>query len=294
MQSLCNNNKLNRIYSLLHRFIGITKRTFIYYRLNPRKFGSFIVLFLLSLLIYAKIKFSHPYYEPLSTITEEPNCSDLFNEKTDPTIFKTAESWTVPSNETFTDSELNEKISRDCHGFLSEKKYFLTIPYRSEETNFPIAYSILVYKSASQFERLLRTIYRPWNYYCVHIDLKSTENFVGAVGQLVNCLNSLHQNIVNTDNRVDVQWGEMTVLSADLNCMRELHEKFSDWKYLINLTGQEFPLKTNWELVTIFKAFKGANNVDGTYTRRDEIRVPDVNLPFAVSSFDVFRGGGMV
>uniref|UniRef100_A0A2C9KTV8 Protein xylosyltransferase n=1 Tax=Biomphalaria glabrata TaxID=6526 RepID=A0A2C9KTV8_BIOGL len=33
------------------------------------------------------------------------------------------------------------------------------------------------------------------------------------------------------------------------------------WKYFINLTGQEFPLKTNWELIQILVAYRGANDV---------------------------------
>ena len=35
--------------------------------------------------------------------------------------------------------------------------------------------------------------------------------------------------------------------------------KAKSWKYYINLTGQEFPLKTNLEIVQILKAMGGAN-----------------------------------
>ena len=44
-------------------------------------------------------------------------------------------------------------------------------------------------------------------------------------------------------------------------------EKRKKWKYFINLTGQEFPLKTNYEIVQILKAYKGANNEEGTRAR---------------------------
>ena len=37
---------------------------------------------------------------------------------------------------------------------------------------------------------------------------------------------------------------------------------YKKWKYYINLTGLEFPLKTNWELVQILSTYKGANDVD--------------------------------
>ena len=39
-----------------------------------------------------------------------------------------------------------------------------------EESNFPIAFSILFYKDLEQVELLLRNIYRPSNYYCLHVD----------------------------------------------------------------------------------------------------------------------------
>jgi beta-1,3-galactosyl-O-glycosyl-glycoprotein beta-1,6-N-acetylglucosaminyltransferase/N-acetyllactosaminide beta-1,6-N-acetylglucosaminyltransferase len=46
--------------------------------------------------------------------------------------------------------------------------------------------------------------------------------------------------------------------------MRQNLERNTKWKYFINLTGQEFPLKTNKELVRIFTALRGANDITGT------------------------------
>ena len=52
-----------------------------------------------------------------------------------------------------------------------------------------------------------------------------------------------------------------SVLEADLNCFRELHSARDrrNWRYLINLTGQEFPLRTHLELVRILSILNGAN-----------------------------------
>ena len=41
-----------------------------------------------------------------------------------------------------------------------------------EENNFGIAYSIMTYKDTEQVYRLLRSIYRPSNHYCIHVDGK--------------------------------------------------------------------------------------------------------------------------
>lgn len=51
------------------------------------------------------------------------------------------------------------------------------------------------------------------------------------------------------------------------------------WKYLINLTGQEFPLKTNYEMVSILKAFNGANNEEGTLDRAETFRWNSASPP---------------
>ena len=45
--------------------------------------------------------------------------------------------------------------------------------------------------------------------------------------------------------------------------MKDLLHKHSHWKYFINLTGEEFPLKTNLELVRILSVYGGANDVWG-------------------------------
>jgi hypothetical protein len=44
--------------------------------------------------------------------------------------------------------------------------------------------------------------------------------------------------------------------------MRLLLAKSTSWRYLINLTGQMFPLKTNLEIVKILGTYKGSNDVE--------------------------------
>ncbi|XP_070211310.1 N-acetyllactosaminide beta-1,6-N-acetylglucosaminyl-transferase-like [Littorina saxatilis] len=69
-------------------------------------------------------------------------------------------------------------------------------------------------------------------------------------------------NVFVSSRSVKVRWGSFSVLEPELICMEDLlHHK--GWKYFINLTGQEFPLKTNLEIVRILKAVKGANLVAG-------------------------------
>jgi len=50
--------------------------------------------------------------------------------------------------------------------------------------------------------------------------------------------------------------------------MRDLMRHYRrQFLYFINLTGQEFPLRTNLELVRIVRLFNGSNEITGSYTR---------------------------
>ncbi|KAH9504570.1 Beta-1,3-galactosyl-O-glycosyl-glycoprotein beta-1,6-N-acetylglucosaminyltransferase [Bulinus truncatus] len=164
-------------------------------------------------------------------------------------------------NRTLLSEQFYLNLTTNCELFQSQRGYIMC-PLTSEEENFPIAFSMMVYKDVEMVERLLRTIYRPQNYYCIHVDKKCDEQFMKAVSDITSCFD----NVFLAPELVNVTWGEYSVLELELICMKHLW-KYKKWKYFINLTGQEFPLKTNWELVQILKAYNGANDLLGTVNR---------------------------
>ncbi|XP_060607127.1 beta-1,3-galactosyl-O-glycosyl-glycoprotein beta-1,6-N-acetylglucosaminyltransferase-like [Ruditapes philippinarum] len=152
-----------------------------------------------------------------------------------------------------------EEKTKNCSSFIDERGY-ITHPLTTEEQQFPIAFSILMYKNVEQVERLLRAIYRPQNIYCIHVDSKTNIEIYGALSGISQCF----ENVFVLRKRINVIWGKMSVLTPELLCMEELWKRHKTWKYFINLTGQEFPLKTNYELVKILQAYNGANDVEAT------------------------------
>uniref|UniRef100_A0A8W8NTK0 Uncharacterized protein n=1 Tax=Magallana gigas TaxID=29159 RepID=A0A8W8NTK0_MAGGI len=62
-------------------------------------------------------------------------------------------------------------------------------------------------------------------------------------------------------------------LKADLNCMTDLLN-YSDvkWKYLINLPAQEYPLKTNSEIVKVLQILNGTNSIESYYDKASHYR----------------------
>ena len=141
----------------------------------------------------------------------------------------------------------------NCTLFRRDRGY-IDHPLSTVERDFPLAFGLIVYKNIEQVERLLRAIYRPHNDYCLHIDRKTDNRTKIASEAIAECFD----NVFIVPNPVDVKWATITVLHAELLCMQYLW-KAKSWKYYINLTGQEFPLKTNLEIVQILQAMGGAN-----------------------------------
>ncbi|XP_074644236.1 beta-1,3-galactosyl-O-glycosyl-glycoprotein beta-1,6-N-acetylglucosaminyltransferase-like [Tubulanus polymorphus] len=143
-----------------------------------------------------------------------------------------------------------------CDDFRYARAY-AERPSSDEEQNFPIAFGITVYKDIEQVERLLRMIYAPQNYYCFHVDKKASADFKAAMKRIVDCF----PNAILTSQSFDVKWATITVLDADLQCIKDLLDFNDTWIYYINLTGQEVPLVSNRQLVRILKAMNGSNDI---------------------------------
>ncbi|KAK3589240.1 hypothetical protein CHS0354_008302 [Potamilus streckersoni] len=149
-------------------------------------------------------------------------------------------------------------MTKSCDSFLEKRGYIMS-SLTSVEEAFPLAFSMLMYKDVYQAERLLRAIYRPQNIYCIHVDRKAARDVKDAMTSIASCF----ENVFIASQLYDVQWGTLSVLDADLSCIRDLLHKHKSWKYFINLTGQEFPLRTNYELVKILLTYDGANDIMG-------------------------------
>ena len=52
-------------------------------------------------------------------------------------------------------------------------------------------FSILFYKDLDQVVRLLRAIYRPQNYYCLHLDKKAPAEMHQIVDNLTSCFDNV-------------------------------------------------------------------------------------------------------
>ena len=122
------------------------------------------------------------------------------------------------------------------------------------EKDFPIAYIFVVYTNAGQVLRLLKSIYRPQNLYCIHPDARQGKGFKEFFTTVAKCLD----NVFVVSKPVKVYYGHISITNAQLQCMQDL-EKYpqSRWRYVINLCGREVPVKTNREIVESLMKLRG-------------------------------------
>ncbi len=141
------------------------------------------------------------------------------------------------------------------------------------EYQFPLAFIILVDNNVEQFERFLRTIYRPHNVYCIHVDFESSKAVKDAIKSIADCFDNV---FIPTKTEI-VYYAHFSLLKAQLNCMSDLlnmeelisegkhsnlaRKKAINWKYVLNAASTFLPLRTNLELVRILNVYNESSDV---------------------------------
>ncbi|MDP9959754.1 beta-1,6-N-acetylglucosaminyltransferase [Chryseobacterium lathyri] len=114
-----------------------------------------------------------------------------------------------------------------------------------------IAYLILVHRLPDQFKRLFKALYDPSNFYLIHIDKKANQEIGEEIGVFLQKYPNVH--ILKSKN---VVWGGYSMVQAELDGMKYLLDMEMKWDYFINLSGQDYPLKSQ----EIIKEFLSKNN----------------------------------
>lgn len=133
---------------------------------------------------------------------------------------------------------------------VQAEHHFIMKPLSKEEEDYPLAFIITIHKDLETFVRLLRAVYAPQNIYCIHIDIKVPEEYKASVRNLAGCF----PNVFLASISEEVTYAGFSRLKADINCMRDLVRSTVKWRKVINLCGQDFPIKSNLELVRYMQA----------------------------------------
>ena len=181
-------------------------------------------------------------------------------------------------------AQIDSQAHANCRKFRDSFPH-IKDGYRDGDTD--LAFTMVVHKDARQIARLMRMIHRPNNFYCIHLDRRSPVIFEQAITGIAKCFGDKTGNVqlVPTKDRVAVEWGDESVLRPQMICGVLALQRHSTWTYLLNMVGQEFPLKTHLELVASVKALNRSNLVEAFDIKRFKAWVHGKRLPLGVSEY---------
>ncbi|KAM3175335.1 hypothetical protein ACTXT7_008730 [Hymenolepis weldensis] len=172
--------------------------------------------------------------------------------------------------------ELFAQITSPDHPYC--RSFREKFPRSEREYDMDIAFTIVVHRDIEQIARLLRMIHRKNNYYCIHPDSRSRLSFENALEGLATCFGP-NVELVPKYKRIAVRWGDETVLRPQFICGEQALHQHASWKYLLNIVGQEFPLRTNMEIVAAMKALNGSNMIEARDLGYFKVRTWGKSLP---------------
>lgn len=127
-----------------------------------------------------------------------------------------------------------------------------------------IAYFLLVHRYPEQFKRLFRAIYLPGNHYVVHVDKSSGSRLARDISAFLGPYQGVELLAPQ-----DALWGGYSLVDAELRGMARLLEMDDRWTHYINLSGQDFPLKSQEYIRQFFAANVGKQFIRALDQRRD-------------------------
>lgn len=126
--------------------------------------------------------------------------------------------------------------------------------------NIKIAYLILVHRFPNQFKRMFTAIYDSANYYLINIDKKSSNEIFNEIESFLSVYPNV--SIIKSEN---ITWGGYSMVQAELDGIKFLLDIEKDWDYFINLSGQDYPLRSQ----KVIRKFL-SNNYGNSYLKISE------------------------
>lgn len=120
------------------------------------------------------------------------------------------------------------------------------------------AYAILAHADRKCLEVLLKLLDDSRNDIYLHLDKKSSPAIIEGLACEKSGL-----FFIPDDKRVDVRWGDLSFVEAELTLFQEILEAKKNYSYIHLLSGQDLPLRTQDEIHAFFNEVEeGANFVD--------------------------------
>ncbi|SHJ09644.1 beta-1,6-N-acetylglucosaminyltransferase [Aquimarina spongiae] len=117
-----------------------------------------------------------------------------------------------------------------------------------------IAYFIKVHSCPQQFKRLFKAIYHPENHYLIHINQKTDSNIKEDI---IFFLADYSNSYLLKSTTIEIR--KYNIVQSQLNGMKYLLNRCLKWDFFINLSEQDFPLKSQDAILDFLHRNRGKN-----------------------------------
>jgi len=149
-----------------------------------------------------------------------------------------------------------------------------------------IAYFIMIHHKPEIFKNMFQKIYTRDQFYLIHIDKKAKQDFIEEIQLYI-----VHFPNVYILDSMNIVSGGFNIVQAELNAMEFLLNVSKEWDYFINLSGEDYPLKSQNIIRKFLTTNKGRNYLfyyDQKFYRPDTLqRIQNhfTELAYVISSF---------
>lgn len=113
--------------------------------------------------------------------------------------------------------------------------------------HYKLIYLIIYHKDKDQLRQLISQLQDENVLIYIHVDLKVD------IGDLDDLKTQFPIRFVN--NRVNVRWGSFSVIQSNLNGIKQILLDKTTFDHLVILSGQDFPLVSNQEIIDYFAKY---------------------------------------
>ncbi|MBQ0733319.1 beta-1,6-N-acetylglucosaminyltransferase [Aquimarina celericrescens] len=138
-------------------------------------------------------------------------------------------------------------------GIAKDKSFHFKILKRKPK----IAYFILVQRFPKQFKRLFKAIYHPENHYLIHVDKEVNIGLKKDIKAFLEDYSSAYFS-----KGENIEKGGYSMVQSQLKGIKYLLNRCLKWDFFINLSDQDFPLKSQDSILDFLHRNQGKNFIE--------------------------------
>jgi hypothetical protein len=139
--------------------------------------------------------------------------------------------------------------------FNEDKKYNMNkYIIKNDSKKIKLAYNIYLHKNFELSKLIFLKIFNKIDIYIIHIDKKNLKLFK----KFSKFIKKQKTDNVYVYNKYEIIWGNFNMIKMMIKSMKLVFDEFPNTKidYLINISGNDYPLKSNDEIKNILSYYK--------------------------------------